>query len=248
MCPEFHSYLFVLSDGQHSNDVLWIKYKHEIQKGGDCVPDNLLLKRKLIMQSFAPLFLILFVKYYDCELFRLLILFAKILIQTPTVAFGKAIQHPMFITMLLEIFCLLWVLYSVYAVRSFNASQRANFTSQGESLVNIEKIPDSGVTFFMTYVLPMAMDELNTGKGILVFGILMIMLFLLMWKTNLYYQNPVLTILGYEIFSFQFESTQMREYRNKECIGITRGTVRTEHSIKRQRISDNVFLVYEDRR
>lgn len=122
--------------------------------------------------------------------------------------------------MLLEIFCLLWVIYSTYGIKSFNASQRANFTSQGESLVNIVKISDSGVTFFMTYVLPMAMDDLNSCKGIFVFSILMAMLFALMWKTNLYYQNPVLTVLGYEVFSFQFETTQLSEYSNAECIGI----------------------------
>lgn len=100
----------------------------------------------------------------------------------------------------------------------------------------------------MTYVLPMAMDDLNSCKGIFVFSILMAMLFALMWKTNLYYQNPVLTVLGHEVFSFQFETTQLSEYSNTECIGITRGTVRTGHSIKRQKISDNVFLVYEERR
>lgn len=210
--------------------------------------DNLSMKRNLIIQSFAPLFLILFIKYFDCELFCLLISFVKILFQEPIVAFKKAIQHSMFITVLLEIFCLLWVMYSICAIREFYATQQANFTSQGESLVNIEKIPDSGVTFFMTYVLPMAMDDLNTGKGIFVFCILMVMLFALMWKTNLYFQNPVLTILGYEVFSFQFESTQLSEYKNRECIGITRGSIRIGHSIKRQKISDNVFLVYEDRR
>lgn len=206
------------------------------------------MKRKLIMQSFAPLFLILFVKYFDCELCRLFISFFKMLFSTPIVALSRAVQHSLFITMLLEIFCLLWVIYSTYGIKSFNASQRANFTSQGESLVNIVKISDSGVTFFMTYVLPMAMDDLNSCKGIFVFSILMAMLFALMWKTNLYYQNPVLTVLGYEVFSFQFETTQLSEYSNAECIGITRGIVRTGHSIKRQKISDNVFLVYEVRR
>ncbi len=98
----------------------------------------------------------------------------------------------------------------------------------------------------MTYVLPMAMDDLDTWKGLIVFGILMVMLFALMWKTNLYYQNPVLTVLGYEVFSFKFETTQLTEYSGKECIGITRGTVSVGHSIKRQKISDNVFLIYED--
>lgn len=210
--------------------------------------DNLLMKRKLIMQSFAPLFLILLVKYFDCELCRLLISFLKMLFYTPIAALNRAVHHSLFITMLLEIFCLIWVIYSAYGIKSFNASQRANFTSKGESLKDIVKISDSGVTFFMTYVLPMAMDDLNTFKGIFVFGILMAILFALMWKTNLYYQNPVLTVLGYEVFSFQFETTQLSEYRDKECIGITRGIVRTEHSIKRQKISDNVFLIYEDRR
>ena len=210
--------------------------------------DNLPMKRKLIMQSFAPLFLILFVKYFDRDLVRVFIMFVNTFLRAPIEAFSKAIRHSLFVTAMLEIFCLLWVLYSASGIRAFYESQRANFISKGESLVNIVKIPDSGVTFFMTYVLPMAMDDLNTFKGIVVFGILMVMLFALMWKTNLFYQNPILTILGYEAFSFQFETTQLDEYRGKECIGITRGTVRAKHSIKRQKISDNVFLVYEDRK
>ena len=210
--------------------------------------DNLLMKRKLIMQSCAPLFLILFVKYFDWKLFRLFTLFFRRAVYTPIAALEQAIQHSLFSTAVFELFCLLWVAYSMWGIKTFQASQRANFISQGESLVNIVTIPDTGVTFFMTYVLPLAADDLNTCKGIVVFGVLMAMLFALMWKTNLYYQNPVLTILGYEVFSFQFETTQVIEYNDKVCIGITRDTVRTGHSIKRKKISDNVFLIYEDKR
>ena len=198
------------------------------------------------MQSFAPLFLILFVKYFHVELISLCGTFCKFFLKTPKEIFTKTVCHPLFITMLLEIFCLLWILYSLYSIKEFKAFQRFNFISQGETLVHIERIPDSGVTFFMTYVLPMAMDDLDTLKGIIVFGILMIMLFTLMWKTNLYYQNPVLTVLGYEVFSFEFETTQLIEYREKVCIGITRGTVTTNNIIKRQLIADNVFFIYED--
>lgn len=209
--------------------------------------ENLSMKRALIMQSFAPLFLILFVKYFNVNLVSLCGTFCKCFIKTPREILMKAVSHPLFITLLLEIFCLLWILYSISSIREFKTSQRANFISEGETLVDIEKIPDSGVTFFMTYVLPMAMDDLDTLKGIIVFGILMIMLFTLMWKTNLYYQNPVLTVLGYEVFSFKFETTQLVKYRGKVCIGITRGAVRSEHIIKRQIIADNVFLIYEDK-
>ena len=208
--------------------------------------DNLQMKRMLIMQSFAPLFLILFVKYFNTKLFYLGAIFMKTIKKTPKETWVKMIDHPLCITLFLEVFCFLWVLYSICSIRGFAVSQRANFVSAGESLVEIEKISDSGVTFFMTYVLPMAMDDLDTLKGIIVFGILMIMLFVLMWKTNLYYQNPILTVLGYEVFSFKFETTQLAEYGGKECIGITRGTVRNGQTVKRQKISDNVFLVYEE--
>lgn len=212
--------------------------------------DNLSMKKTLIMQSFAPLFLILFIKYFDINLFSFVLFFFQTFLKNPKESLNNAIFHPLFITGLLEVFCLVWIVYSICGIRKFVVSQRANYDSHGESLIEIEKIRDSGVTFFMTYVLPMAMDDLNTLKGIIVFAILMIMLFALMWKTNLYYQNPVLTILGYEVFSFRFETTQLVEYRDKECIGITRGAdgIRTGHSIKRQKISDNVFLVYEERR
>ena len=208
--------------------------------------DNSAMKRALIMQSFAPLFLILLIKYFDIKLFGSCERFGKIILKNPILALSKAVSHSIFVTLLLEFFCLLWIIYSVYSIRSFAKSQWANFVSEGESLIDIEKISDSGVTFFMTYVLPMTMEDLDTWKGFFVFGILMIMLFALMWKTNLFYQNPVLTLLGYEVFSFKFETTQLTEYSEKECIGITRGIVGRGNSIKRQKISDNVFLIYED--
>lgn len=215
-------------------------------KKGDIMTDNLSMKRALIMQSFAPLFLILLVKYFDYKLFHLCRTFLTSFLNEPWIVILTSINHPLFITLVLEVFCLLWISYSIYSVRDFEKSQKFNFLSEGESLTDIEKLQDSGVTFFMTYVLPMAMDDLDTLQGLIVFGILMVMLFALMWKTNLYYQNPVLTILGYEVFSFKFETTQLTQYEEKECIGITRGKVSAGHSIKRQRISDDVFLIYED--
>ena len=119
--------------------------------------DNSAMKRALIMQSFAPLFLILLIKYFDIKLFGLCERFGKIILKNPILALSKAVSHSIFVTLLLEFFCLLWIIYSVYSIRSFAKSQWANFVSEGESLIDIEKISDSGVTFFMTYVLPMTM-------------------------------------------------------------------------------------------
>lgn len=207
---------------------------------------NISMKKKLIMQSFAPLFLILFIRYFDCRLFSLL---PKVLFYIKHKQWDVILnipRHPMAATCVLEFICVIWILSSIAGAWEFSRLQTANFSSQGETLKNVEKMSDSGVAFFMTYVLPMAMDDLNTSKGLLVFIILMALLFTLMWKTNLYYQNPVLTILGYAIFSFQFETTQLSEFTGANCIAITRKNLHCDKSIKRQLISDNVFVVYED--
>lgn len=209
--------------------------------------DNLSMKRALIMQSFAPLFLILMIKYFDMEVIYLCGKFLKLVLNNPINAFAKMVVHPANITVFLEIFSLLWIIYSLYSVKTFENSQRANFISEGAKIINTEEISDTGVTFFMTYVLPMAMDDMDTLKGVILFGILMAILFTLMWKTNLFYQNPILTVLGYKIFSFEFEMTQLTEYRNKKCIGITRGKINKDNSVKWQKVSDNVFIILEDK-
>lgn len=199
------------------------------------------------MQSFAPLFLILMIKYFDMEVIYLCGKFLKLVLNNPINAFAKMVVHPANITVFLEIFSLLWIIYSLYSVKTFENSQRANFISEGAKIINTEEISDTGVTFFMTYVLPMAMDDMDTLKGVILFSILMAILFTLMWKTNLFYQNPILTVLGYKIFSFEFEMTQLTEYRNKKCIGITRGKINKDNSVKWQKVSDNVFIILEDK-
>ena len=167
------------------------------------------MKDFLIVQAFAPLFLILLVKFGEQETIGLAWKFFKTVRRLPCETLTKAMQHPLFATTLLELVCIEWIILSLWGVWKFTDSQNANLVSQGEALREIEKIPDAGVTFFMTYVLPLAMDDLNTKRGLIVFFVLMAMLVALMRKTNLYYQNPVLVFLGYEVFRFRFETTQI---------------------------------------
>lgn len=208
---------------------------------------NIALKIILIVQSFSPLFLILLIKYFDVETLCLCKSFFEEILYAPLSAITKTLKHSAIPELLIEFFSFIWVLYSLYTLFYFFATQTANFSSEGESLVDIERISDSRVTFFMTFVLPMTMDDLNTWKGLFVFVIIMVMIFVLMWKTTLYYQNPVLTFLGYEVFSFKFETTKLAEFRDKRCIGISRSLISKGTTIKRQWITDNVFLIFKDK-
>lgn len=208
--------------------------------------ENLQLKKSLIIQSFAPLFFILLIKYFKIEILHLLGIFFSTVTTSPSITVRKAIQHSLFINTILEMICLIWIIYSVLGILKFNHYQTKNFESQGESLTDIKKIENTSMSFFMTYILPLTLDNLDTFNGLLVFFSLLGIIFILMWKTNLYYQNPILTILGYDIFSFQFETTQIIAYQDKHFIGITREIICENKSIKRQKIADNVFLIYKE--
>ena len=211
--------------------------------------ENKNIKRKLIIQSFMPLYIILVIKNFDAKMLILAKKLTEHLLKRDFKIISHVFNHPLFLSCIFEIIGILWILSAAFSIFEFTAMQRANFASQNESVKECEKISDGGVTFFMTYVLPMVMDEIGTLKNFSIFVFLMVMLCILMWKTNLYYQNPILTILGYEIVSFQFEHTELSQFQgDRTCIGITRHTkVKDGMYIRRQYISDNVFLIYEDK-
>ena len=73
----------------------------------------------------------------------------------------------------------------------------SGFIDAGDKIEIDEQLTDSGVAFFMTFVFPLLLDDLTTIRGFVLFMGILILVFLLLWKTNLYYQNPMLTILGY---------------------------------------------------
>lgn len=214
-------------------------------KAGVSVTENKTMKRKLIIQSFAPLFLILAIKNLSGELIPPVIMMIEYLKKHEWRIFLRIIKHPLFFTYVLEVICVVWIIYALISLHSFKESQTANFASQGEKIKTVNDISDSGVAFFMTYLLPMIWDNAGTLQEFAVFVLLMVMLCGLMWRTNLYFQNPILTILGYDIISFRFQKTELRDFQGKECIGITRGEIKADAVIKRQYIADNVFLIYQ---
>ena len=99
-----------------------------------------------------------------------------------------------------------------------------------------------------SFVLPLLFDDVGTLNGFIVFGLLLIMMVILLVKSNLFYQNPVLTILGYRVFEFQFVNPYFDiEKENKTYIGITKGKMITEKAtIRRKPIADDVFIIFNE--
>ena len=133
----------------------------------------------------------------------------------------------------LLVFFVIWLLLSVFGwiyIRSFN---KIEYDAKDISVNNLEEDKESGLNFFMTFLLPLVIDDVVAINGFLVFVFLFVGVVILLAKTTLFYKNPVLILLGYRLYYFQIG--------NANKIGICTKVKKT-NVIKYSTISDNVVL------
>ena len=200
------------------------------------------LKTGLLIQSLSPLFLLILIKYFDCRL----IYQVRNKIQS---VFGCTVISPIDssikTTEIILVFAsALMVLFAVWVYIGYNAEASYGFIDKGEKISLKENISDVSASFFATYLIPLLMDDLNTPKGLSLFGTILAMMYLIMRNTKLCYQNPILPMVGYRIYRFTFVDTIDNSLENKEFICITKGSINIDNVIIRKEITDGVYMVY----
>lgn len=206
--------------------------------------ENKHLKWLLIIQSFLPLFILLTIKYIKKSTLSLIFNFFRLLTHGNFKAITKAWYHPEFCLTILIFLCLVMVMVGFIIYIFFRKTQSSGFIDRAEKITVDEDTTENSVAYFVTYVIPMVMDDISEWRGFSCFLIILLMLILLMRNTNLYYQNPILAILGYKTFYFQFSETSEENLKGKNFIAITRGVFDKTKIIKRKHIADNVYLIY----
>lgn len=209
--------------------------------------ENLKLKRSLILQSFAPLFFLLFVKNFKFQHIGLAFKFFSRFLDGDFLVITTVLKHKDFLILVVVGICIVWLILSIHAYLQFSDFQTTGFEEDDEMEIK-EYTTDAGVGFFMTFVLPLVLDNLDEFQDFLVFLFMITLVIILMWRTNLYYQNPVLTILGYRTFSFEIKNPEDDRLKGNDYIGITKKEIKGDGIIKYQYIADDVFVVYDKNR
>lgn len=203
------------------------------------------LKKCLVLQSFCPLFILVFIQHVGH--FDLIIRFVSSIFLGDFNALGKAIRNPALGDVVISTVCIIWIIVTVVVAIGFNDLQTSNFDSHGEMIVLGSEKKDSGVTFLVTFVLPLLVNDVSTPQRFIFFVVLLTMVIFLFMRSDLFYQNPVLVALRYKVFEFRFISPYTDVEENKTYIGMTKGALpAAKDKIKRRYIADNVFLVYND--
>ena len=211
--------------------------------------DKLYLKRGLITQSLSPVFALLIIRHMHLDYPLLISRFLNRLSSNSIEAIEKAIKHPRFGELIIVIIGMIWVASSIISIPAFRATEEAGFISKGEKVVATDEKKDAAASFLMTFILPLLIDDLSSPQNWISYILVLLVVYAVLYQSNLYYQSPVLAFLGYKVFTFKvlnpYKPTGLKE--DKEYIGITRKTMITEEAaILWKHISDGVFLVYNE--
>ena len=195
------------------------------------------LKVGLILQSFSPVFLILLVKNFDIDLL-------VSCISGNHTQLGTCLSRIILILSSVIILKLSFIL--LLGLKSF---QGHGFKSRGEKIKITKETTSDSLFFLITYILPLIINDITGIRDLLVLFVIIAIQFMLLYKTDLYYQNPVLAMLGYKTFMFEITNSNEKgdgKIENRSFIGITKGKLDCDRIIKRKEIDDNIWLVFND--
>lgn len=102
-----------------------------------------------------------------------------------------------------------------------------------------ESVNYENLSFLATYVIPLVCFPMETDREIFVLFAVIIIIGCIFVKTNLYYTNPSLVLMGFNVYSVKCKNGAAF----KNGIVIVKGKLKVNDTIKYMSLSDNVYFV-----
>lgn len=102
-----------------------------------------------------------------------------------------------------------------------------------------ESVNYENLSFLATYIIPLVCFPMDTEREIFVLFAVIIIIGCIFVKTNLYYTNPSLVLMGFNVYSVRCKNN--RAFKNG--VVIVKGKLKANDTIKYMSLSDNVYFV-----
>lgn len=213
------------------------------------------VKFKLMVVSLSPLALLTIIRNFSFELpdeaqqHSCLSTVVRDILQQPQndteFTLCELLLHNWVLCVVL-LLCFIWVMTALYYFASFQAFKWVDRKS-GYEIMEIEEKEDASLNFFLTLIIPLLMDDVATIQGALTFLLIVAAISLLLYRTKLFYANPILAMLGYRIYEFRFKSNG--EYSDARITAISFGRLTGKNSIEYKNVTnDGILFVKEMKR
>jgi len=99
----------------------------------------------------------------------------------------------------ISIICLIMLIYSFFAYKKFEFDLKGA-TDIPFEVKKIESINYEHLTFLATYIIPLISFDFESARQMIVLGLLLAVMGVIYIKTDLFYANPSLALLGFFIY------------------------------------------------
>ena len=107
-------------------------------------------------------------------------------------------------------------------------------------ITKIESIQYEHLTFLATYIIPLICFDLNNPRYLIVLFILLIAMAIIYIKTDLFYANPSLALLGYQIYKV---NGQFKMGEKENLILISREELSVNQRVSYIKLDSRIFYV-----
>lgn len=133
-------------------------------------------------------------------------------------------------------FALLYCLFS-YLRFSFDLKGATEIPFE---IKKLEDINYEHLTFLATYVVPLISFDFGSGRQMIVLGLLLVMMGAIYIKTDLFYANPSLALLGFRIYR---ASGSFKNGEREGIILICQGRLAEKQKVAYIKLDDRIYYV-----
>ena len=181
---------------------------------------------------------------YVLSLGLLFVFFLIIAGRGPSVPFATAdlqAWRDLIVSNPLPVFSLLAIAYCINAYRRFKFDLNGA-TDIPFAISKIEDINYEHLTFLATYVVPLISFDFGSGRQMMVLGLLLVVMGVIYIKTDLFYANPSLALLGFRIYR---ANGNFKMGEREGIILISRGKLAVGTKVSYIKLDERIYYVKE---
>lgn len=144
---------------------------------------------------------------------------------------------------IVPIICVIFMIISYIYYKIFLYKYAKGYKYLPETINNIQDINFETVSFLITYIIPLfflvANFNVSEYHNYIVLSITLLAIGIIYCRTNLFYTNPTLSILGYRIY-------KISTIQHSDVIILTRNKLKKGDSIFPRLIDDNIYYATKE--
>lgn len=155
---------------------------------------------------------------------------------------SKFIGTPLIWMNIIPLICLFFLGLSRRFVKTFEYQ----ISSSSDEYFVLKKLKNKNyehLTFLTTYIIPLICFDLSQIRYTIILILLMIVIGVIYVKTDIYYANPTLALLGYHLYEASVELRDEQIHEN--CILIVKGKITINSQLEYLQVDEDIFFVKE---